>query len=88
MSDEVPPRAAAVAAVAFPLHCAHCRQHNELTAEQCKRCHAPLWVICKRCGKRCPRTYSRCARCMDLLNAGVLHAVKRAVRKLVRKATR
>ena len=88
MSDATPPRTAATAAVVPPLHCAQCRQHNAHEAEHCQRCHAPLWVICKRCGKRCPQTYSRCGRCLKSLNDGVFQAVKRVVRKFVRKATR
>ncbi len=71
-----------------PLHCSKCMQHNALEAEHCKRCNALLWRKCRGCGKRAPRTHSRCSRCMAELPEGVLQTVKHVVKKLARKVSR
>jgi len=71
-----------------PLHCAQCHEHNPREKENCVKCHAPLWQICRNCQKRCPRAASRCVRCVEPLGGGLLAVVRRAVRKTVRKLTR
>ncbi|KAF0179018.1 MAG: hypothetical protein FD161_1511 [Limisphaerales bacterium] len=71
-----------------PLHCAKCAEHNERTAERCRRCHARLWVKCRRCSLRSPRTHSRCTGCKGELPTGLLETVKHTVKKLARKVVR
>lgn len=71
-----------------PLHCAKCGEHNPRELEKCKHCQAPLWQVCPHCKKRCPRTATRCVRCVEPLRGGLLGVVKRVVRRTVRKVTR
>ena len=63
MSEPEPNDIKPVARVQNPLRCGKCGTFHDRDVTDCTKCGTHLWVNCRRCRARNPRTYSRCGKC-------------------------